>query len=105
VHPVTQTVSALLAIIVFLWQRNAYSAVKRKRLPVAVKEGWPASKMFGPLAQADAIQTKRNKLRRYRVGARFDTARHYAFGLVGTQRLSVWIYRWARRHHVSLGSG
>jgi len=50
VHPVTQTVSTLIAIVVFPWERSALNAVKNKRLPVAAKEGWPSFRMSGPRA-------------------------------------------------------
>jgi hypothetical protein len=57
VHPVTHTVSALLAIIVFPWERSALNAVKQKRLPIAAKEGWPSFRMSGPRAKANDIKT------------------------------------------------
>ena len=57
VHPVTQTVSALLAIVVFPWQRDAFAAVKKKRLPVAAKEGWPSFQMSGPRNDANEVKT------------------------------------------------
>lgn len=57
VHPVTQTVSALLALIVFPWQRGALHAVKNKRLPIAAGEGWPSFKMSGPRVEANDIKT------------------------------------------------
>ena len=57
VHPVTQTVSALLALIVFPWERSALHAVKNKRLAAAAKEGWPSFKMSGPRVDANQIKT------------------------------------------------
>lgn len=57
VHPVTQTVSTLLAIIVFPWQRDAMAAVKNKRLPIAAREGWPRFQMSGPRVDENDIKT------------------------------------------------
>ena len=57
VHPVTQTVSAMLAIIVFPWQRGALVAVKNKRLPIAVMEGWPPFRMSGPRIDANDVKS------------------------------------------------
>jgi hypothetical protein len=57
VHPVTQTVNALLAILVFPWERGALNAVKKKRLPIAAREGWPTFRMSGPLAKTNDIKT------------------------------------------------
>ena len=56
VHPVTQTVGALLGIVVFPWERNALSAVKRKRLAVATTQGWPAWQMNGALIDANKVK-------------------------------------------------
>mgnify|MGYP001590962275 CR=1 FL=1 len=66
VHPVTQTVGALLGIIVFPWERNALLAVKKKRLAVAAAEGWPAWKMTGPLVDADKIKALGNLIEQVR---------------------------------------
>lgn len=42
VHPVTQTITSLLAIIIFPWERAALSALKKQKLPVLVSQGqWP----------------------------------------------------------------
>ena len=48
VHPVTQTVGALLGIVVFPWERKASLKVKNKRLAVAASEGWPSWQMTDP---------------------------------------------------------
>src|SRR5450432_1565157 len=48
VHPVTQTVMALLGVIVFPWEHNALAAIKREKLPVlSATEGWPRWEMSG----------------------------------------------------------
>jgi hypothetical protein len=56
VHPITQTVGALLGIIVFPWERSALSAVKKKRLAVAAIEGWPSWQMTGTLVDANKVK-------------------------------------------------
>jgi hypothetical protein len=56
VHPVTQTVGALLGIVVFPWERSALSAVKKTRLAVVTTQGWPAWQMNGPLIDANKIK-------------------------------------------------
>ena len=48
VHPVTQTVTALLAIIVFPWERNAFAEVRTKRLPIAAQRRMAALQDDGP---------------------------------------------------------
>jgi hypothetical protein len=57
VHPVTQTVTALLAIIVFPWQRAAFAEVKKKRLAIAARENWPSFQMSGPRMDANEVKT------------------------------------------------
>jgi len=37
VHPITATVGALLALMVFPWERNALDAVTNKRLPCTAR--------------------------------------------------------------------
>jgi hypothetical protein len=56
VHPITQTISALLGIIVFPWERNALDAVKKKRLASAIAEGWPSWQMSGPLIDSQKVK-------------------------------------------------
>jgi hypothetical protein len=56
VHPVTQTVSSLLGIVVFPWERNALLAVKKTRLAVATSQGWPSWQMDGPLVDANKVK-------------------------------------------------
>jgi hypothetical protein len=56
VHPITQTVGALLGIIVFPWKRSALFALKKKRLTVATTEGWPSWQMRGTLVDANKVK-------------------------------------------------
>ena len=49
VHPVTQTVGALLGIIIFPWERSAHNAIKNERLAVITTKEWPTWKMSGSL--------------------------------------------------------
>jgi hypothetical protein len=62
VHPVTQTISALLGIVVFPWEKSAFHAVKKKRLAVARSEGWPAWTMSGPRIDSNKVKTIGNLL-------------------------------------------
>jgi hypothetical protein len=57
VHPVTQIVTALLAIVIFPWERDALDEVKNKRLPVAKAEGWPSWQMSGTRVESYAVKT------------------------------------------------
>jgi hypothetical protein len=41
VHPITQSVAALLGIVVFPWETNALERVQNQRLPVLTAAGWP----------------------------------------------------------------
>ena len=47
VHPVTQTILALLGIVVFPWERSAFDIVKKHKLPVLAANGWPKWNMMG----------------------------------------------------------
>lgn len=47
VHPITQTITSLLAILIFPWERSALNQIKKKRLPVLTREGWPIWEMSG----------------------------------------------------------
>lgn len=57
VHPVTQIVGMLLGIIVFPWERDAFNAVKKRRLASVELKDWPSWEMDGPLAQQNRIKT------------------------------------------------
>ena len=57
VHPVTQTISALLGIVVFPWEKSALHGVKKKRLAVARSEGWPPWTMSGPRVDSNKVKT------------------------------------------------
>ncbi|MBC8264753.1 MAG: hypothetical protein H8E47_11590 [Anaerolineales bacterium] len=57
VHPVTQTVGALLGVIVFPWENGALNAVKNKRIAVANSEGWPSWVMSGKVAESHRVKT------------------------------------------------
>ncbi len=57
VHPVTQVVGVLLGIVVFPWERNAFTEVKRKRLASAEREGWPSWRTSGPLGEQNKVKT------------------------------------------------
>ena len=63
VHPVTQTISALLGIVVFPWEKSAFRAVKTKRLAVARSEGWPPWTMSGPRVDSNKVKTIGNLLK------------------------------------------
>lgn len=56
VHPVTQIVGALLGVVVFPWERSALNAVKKKRLALAIAEGWPRWQMSGQLLDANKVK-------------------------------------------------
>ena len=57
VHPVTQTIGALLGIVVFPWEKNAFNAVKKKRIAVATSEGWPKWRMSGTRINSNQVKT------------------------------------------------
>jgi len=57
VHPVTQAVTSLLAIVIFPWERSAFNRVKNKRLSVLVQEGWPEWSMSGSRAQNNGVKS------------------------------------------------
>ena len=48
VHPVTQTILAMLGIVVFPWETSAFDIVKKRKLPLLSANGWPKWKMSGP---------------------------------------------------------
>ncbi|MDA0739510.1 MAG: HEPN family nuclease [Nitrospirae bacterium] len=62
VHPVTQTISALLGIVVFPWEKGAFHAVKTKHLAIAHSEGWPPWLMSGSRIDSNKVKTIGNLL-------------------------------------------
>ncbi len=65
VHPVTQTIMALLGIIVFPWEKSAFDIVKKSKLPILSINGWPKWNMSGDrrvLDLGDLIKVLRNAI-------------------------------------------
>jgi hypothetical protein len=75
IHPVTQAVLSLLAIIVFPWEHDAFNDVKRSKLALlAAAEGWPRWRMNGSrrvVELEDLVHVLRNSVAHGRI--QFDS--------------------------------
>ncbi|MCA9500576.1 MAG: hypothetical protein KC588_15390 [Nitrospira sp.] len=63
VHPVVQTISALLGIVVFPWEKCAFKTVKKKRLAAANAEGWPKWQMSGSRVHSNKVKNVGNLIK------------------------------------------
>jgi hypothetical protein len=63
VHVVTQAISALLGIVVFPWETDAFDRVEKKELVILYAKGWPKWDMGGPrkiITLGDLIEVLRH---------------------------------------------